>query len=77
MTKEEFLALCEDDRLAWLEQQTADGKSIEEICEELGLTRAMLQVHGFTFALGEWHMLRMSDRSATMGTQATRPSSVK
>ena len=66
MVKEEFLALDEDGRFAWLQEQTAAGKDVQAICDELGMTRPQLQVHGFTFALGEWHMLRMADIARTM-----------
>ncbi len=65
MVSEEFLALSEDERFEWLNTQNELGRAVEDICGELKMTRAQLQVQGFTFALGEWHMLRMSERTKT------------
>lgn len=67
MNKEQFLAMDENARFDWLKEQSAAGKGINDILAELGMTRAELQVQGYTFAIGEWHMLSMANRQAAGG----------
>lgn len=66
MTKDEFLALDDAAQLEWLTAQTDAGREVMEICEELGCTRADLQGYGYTWALGQWRFLSMSDRAAVV-----------
>jgi len=63
MTKEEFLALSDEDQMAWLKEQTDNGRDVMDICAELGCTRADLQGYGYTWALGEWRFLSMKARA--------------
>lgn len=63
MTNDQFLALNEEDQLAWLNEKTDAGVDVNEICAELGCTRADLQGYGYTWALGKWRYLSMKDRS--------------
>lgn len=67
MALEEFLEMNDTERLAWLESQTAAGRSVEEVCAELGKPRSYLQGLGFTFALGKWYYLSLAAKTATNG----------
>lgn len=67
MTRDEFLALSDDDQLKWLTEQTDAGREVLDICDELGCTRADLQGFGYTWALGQWRFLSMRDRAAVVG----------
>ena len=66
MTKDEFLALTEEEQLSWLTEQTDGGREVVDICEEMGCTRADLQGFGYTWALGQWRYLSMKDRAAVV-----------
>lgn len=66
MTKDEFLALADEDQMSWLTEQTDAGREVADICEELGCTRADLQGFGYTWALGQWRFLSMAMRSAVV-----------
>lgn len=48
MTKDEFLALSDEEQMAWLEEQTAAGREVTDIVNELGCTRADLQGYGLS-----------------------------
>ncbi|NTU89324.1 MAG: hypothetical protein HGA54_05370 [Actinobacteria bacterium] len=66
MTLDEFKALPDPEAKAWLEAQTAAGREVAEICEELSTTRAALQGLGYTYALGQWHFMSFSDRASVV-----------
>lgn len=66
MTRDEFLELADEAQLAWLTEQTDAGRDVNSICEELGCSRADLQGFGYTYALGNWHFMSMSDRAAVV-----------
>lgn len=66
MKKDEFLKLSEDEQAKWLKEQTDSGREVSEICAELGCTRADLQGYGYTWALGQWRYLSMTDRHSVV-----------
>ena len=66
MTKDEFLALAEEEQLSWLTEQTDEGREVSAICDEMGCTRADLQGFGYTWALGQWRYLSMKDRASVV-----------
>lgn len=66
MTRDEFLALPEEQQMSWLTSQTDEGRDVMDICEEMGCTRADLQGFGYTWALGQWRYLSMKDRAAVV-----------
>jgi len=50
MKKDEFVALSDDAKLQYLNEQAAAGKSYTDICAEIGITKEELgRVHGFYF----------------------------
>ena len=67
MTRDEFLALSDEEQMSWLTEQTDAGREVFDICDELGCTRADLQGFGYTWALGQWRFLSMRDRAAVVG----------
>lgn len=67
MVLDEFLALDDSEKLAWLESQTAAGRSVDEICAEIDRPRSYLQGIGFTHALGKWYYLSLAAKTATNG----------
>ena len=66
MTRDDFLALPEDEQMSWLVAQTDEGREVLDICDEMGCTRADLQGFGYTWALGQWRYLSMKDRAAVV-----------
>lgn len=67
MTRDEFLQLSDEDQLKWLTDQTEAGRDVNDICDELGCSRADLQGFGYTYALNKWFFMSMKDRAARVG----------
>ena len=66
MTKDDFLKLSDEEQLAWLTDQTNAGREVTDIVNELGCTRVDLQGFGYTYALGKWFFMSMSDRASVV-----------
>lgn len=67
MTFDDFKALEPNAQRTWLEEQTSAQREVNDICDELGTTRAQLQGLGYTYALGNWHYMSFEDRASTVG----------
>lgn len=65
MTVDEFKKLIGNEQKEWLEKQTGElGRSVADICEELGISRAALQGLGHTYAINQWRYLSFENRAS-------------
>lgn len=65
MTVDEFKKLTGDEQKAWLEKQTGElGRTVPDICTELGISRAQLQGLGHTYAINQWRYLSFENRAS-------------